>query len=550
MLPAGCYSDDTQLRLATARAITGNGFDVEAFAQVELTVWPTYAIGGGNSSKAAAAHMGKQSTPWFGNFYSGWLDAGGNGVAMRIQPHVWAAREPGTLGGHIRDTIMNGAATHGHPRALVGAVLHALALGAAMSGRIPSAQEWPELLDATEQAVKLIDDHPQLASFWRPVWERQAQADLTSAWRVTVNECRQMLPAAAAASEQLSRTDLQSNAAREAYDQLAEALCLREPARRGSGTGTVMAALALAAAAPGNPANAARLAAQAVGTDTDTIATMAAAIIGAADTVPPPPASHVLDAPYLTAEAIRLADIASGQPARAFTYPDLLHWSPPRTQLDAVGTAGQHIALAGIGWLEHMENTDLVFVSQGTEYAWKRSDFGPSFLVKQRQQLRALPEGNWPPRHDYLALHKIGAAMKLEDEGQAELFGPQDHYGFGGDLSSYGPSPSRPDLYVQVKMTHDEPAGDRQEAQYIPARYSIPVSDESIAGQGSLSIDQMLIWLARRGYADEAIGYAIKRIAELGTFEQFVAFCTTIRVDLRRRDGGHLPHRDQAGDLS
>ena len=91
-LPAGCYSDDTQLRLATARAVHGAGFDVEAFARIELAVWPAYALGGGRASKSAAAQMAKPSVPWFGNFYDGWLNAGGNGVAMRIQPHVWAAR--------------------------------------------------------------------------------------------------------------------------------------------------------------------------------------------------------------------------------------------------------------------------------------------------------------------------------------------------------------------------------------------------------------------------------------------------------------------------
>ena len=51
-LPAGCYSDDTQLRLATCRAIRGDGaFDVEAFAKVELPVWLSYGLGGGARNK-------------------------------------------------------------------------------------------------------------------------------------------------------------------------------------------------------------------------------------------------------------------------------------------------------------------------------------------------------------------------------------------------------------------------------------------------------------------------------------------------------------------
>ena len=44
-LPRGCYSDDTQLRLATGRAIRSDGFDVEAFAKVELPLWLSYGLG-------------------------------------------------------------------------------------------------------------------------------------------------------------------------------------------------------------------------------------------------------------------------------------------------------------------------------------------------------------------------------------------------------------------------------------------------------------------------------------------------------------------------
>src|SRR4051794_9410901 len=50
-LPAGTYSDDTQLRLAVCRAVRGNGiFDAEAFAKVELTTWQSYALGAGRGT--------------------------------------------------------------------------------------------------------------------------------------------------------------------------------------------------------------------------------------------------------------------------------------------------------------------------------------------------------------------------------------------------------------------------------------------------------------------------------------------------------------------
>ncbi len=56
-LPQGCYSDDSQLRLSTGRAIGPDRFDVEAFAKIELPVWLSYALGGGRATNAAAANL-------------------------------------------------------------------------------------------------------------------------------------------------------------------------------------------------------------------------------------------------------------------------------------------------------------------------------------------------------------------------------------------------------------------------------------------------------------------------------------------------------------
>src|SRR5436853_317353 len=65
LLPRGCYSDDTQLRLATGRAIRGDGvFDVEIFAKVELPVWRAYALGAGTGTKTAAHGLTKTNTQW------------------------------------------------------------------------------------------------------------------------------------------------------------------------------------------------------------------------------------------------------------------------------------------------------------------------------------------------------------------------------------------------------------------------------------------------------------------------------------------------------
>jgi hypothetical protein len=46
----------------------------------------------------------------------------------------------------------------------------------------------------------------------------------------------------------------------------------------------------------------------------------------------------------------------------------------------------------------------------------------------------------------------------------------------------------------------------------------------------------MLEWVKKRNFSDEQIGYAVRRVAELGSVEQFVAFIATLRTEIRQRD--------------
>ena len=138
MLPRGCYSDDTQLRLATGRAIRSDGFDIEAFAKVELPLWLSYGLGGGKSTSAAAVQLGQKNPTWWSNRFKGWTHSGGNGAAMRIQPHVWTAQTPSDPESYLPDVVRNSVCTHSHPTGLVGAVFHALCRGACNTGGRPA----------------------------------------------------------------------------------------------------------------------------------------------------------------------------------------------------------------------------------------------------------------------------------------------------------------------------------------------------------------------------------------------------------------------------
>ena len=160
-LPAGTYSDDTQLRLAVSRAIRASGeFDIEAFAKVELPVWLAYSLGGGRGTVAAATNLGRNNVAWFSNFFARndgpqYVESGGNGAAMRVQPHVWKS-DPSKHEAFIPDVLRDAVVTHGAPQGFCGAVFHALCLVLYFSltqATSAGSGRWSELSEGTEMGV-------------------------------------------------------------------------------------------------------------------------------------------------------------------------------------------------------------------------------------------------------------------------------------------------------------------------------------------------------------------------------------------------------------
>jgi ADP-ribosylglycohydrolase len=512
-LPVGCYSDDTQLRLATSRSISGHGFDVEAFARVELTVWPAYALGGGRASRAAASSMTKANASWSTNFYPGWTDAGGNGAAMRIQPHVWAASDL-TEDAFVEDVLRNSIVTHGHPRALVGAVLQSVALAHALDkGRVPGLSEWPMLIDRTHAAFRFFYTNEDLAMFWTPRWEHETGRTLEVDWHATVDECAVMMDESELAVTRMMSAGVTGDvdAVSAHYRDLGHHLGLYANESRGSGTATVVAALALAAALPDHPAKSSIVAAQAVGTDTDTIATMAASIVGAADSFDLP--HDVQDLVYLRAEAQRLYRIALHLTAQMFSYPDTLRWSPPQSQLDAVGLADGRPALGGMGWLDFTAGP---YGNKDGVWSWARTSFGPSIIVKHRQNLTSLAQANWP----------IVRALKTG----APATSPRSEPGLDRRISKLRDVLPK---NTQMKVTEAQPA------LFDAADVAVNVSTSattSVRGSGPIDVDQILAWLKRNHFDDESLGYAVRRISQAGSVEQMALFLGTVRGAIRRRE--------------
>lgn len=378
-LPAGSYSDDTQLRLATSRAIRGNGFfDVEAFAKIELPVWLNYALGAGVGSKAAAGNLANVSVNWFSNFYStkvtSYLESGGNGAAMRIQPHVWACGELTKPSSFLPDVIRNAVCTHGNMRGVLGAVFHALILAMTLNdGKVPGPEQWRDCVTKCSKTLEIVQDDRELSVFWLPVWEQRTGCPLKNEITSVLKECLADITA-------IEGLDLSEE---EGYREAVSLVGGLDPRTRGSGTKTALLAGALAwGGRRKHPSEILLIAANVLGSDTDSIASMAGAILGAVSSEQP--VILPIDHEYIEAEAIRLNRIRNKENCSSFIYPDLARWSPPKNQVSAVSRHNGRIEIAGLGELTPVQDP---VSGKGREldvWQWLRTPFGQTILAKHR----------------------------------------------------------------------------------------------------------------------------------------------------------------------
>lgn len=127
-IKAGEYSDDTQLTLAVARSIISENWE-KALCEKELPYWLEYERGGGGALLRAAACWKEKKLPlWKTSAAKRYYNAGGNGAAMRILPHVIANASAGDVTFLMADIFKDSILTHGHPRAILGAMCYGYAL--------------------------------------------------------------------------------------------------------------------------------------------------------------------------------------------------------------------------------------------------------------------------------------------------------------------------------------------------------------------------------------------------------------------------------------
>lgn len=414
-LPAGCYSDDTQLRLSTSRAIRGDGkFDVEAFAKVELPVWLSYALGAGKGSKSAAASLAKRDVSWESNFFetkdSRYIDGGGNGAAMRIQPHIWASRDLKNFQTFLPDIIRNSICTHGHPRGFLGAVFHGLCLAYALENKTsPGPEVWKEFTSTLNQVPQFIKDDNDLYNYWLPTWEKYTNEKIEESVKRVSEEYL----------DDIKTVELFSNNAPEKqYVKLVQDTGGMGQ-HRGSGSKTSLYAAFLAWKFNKNPKKAMDVSINLLGSDTDTIATMAGAILGAfVDSAPP---GEICDKAYIENEMSRLCSISQGVLTESFNYPDLLKWNATSIHSNYVGILNGKLAISGFGNVEPCGEPYCQKTNNPACWQWLKLPFGQIILAKINSKMVKIPLTNVPVKPTYKPQNK-----NTKPRSQGNLFTKQD----------------------------------------------------------------------------------------------------------------------------
>ena len=103
-----------------------------------------------------------------------------------------------------------------------------------------------------------------------------------------------------------------------------------------------------------------------------------------------------MDSEYLRKEADRLTAISQGHRASSHRYPDVLTWTAPQTQADALVNDDGSPAVEGLGTRGAGGRVvgPIYAARQNFAWEWVRANFGQTLLIKRRPELKPLEAGN------------------------------------------------------------------------------------------------------------------------------------------------------------
>lgn len=313
-LTKGSYSDDTQLMLAVARSIKIDGtIDREYFSKIELPSWLLYARGAGRTIKNAARKIERKSASWNSNFFTykagnttiDYRESGANGAAMRILPIALA--NFGEIDKIKEEIFANSIVTHGHPRAIIGAMLYGYAIDTILKFR-PENFTFEGFLTELGKDIhhKLSIPFIQKSNYssWEKEWNSKAKIPFREQYQMILDETQQYL------------RDVYKNLSNNTSDEKAlKILGCYSPETKGSGISTVIAGIFLCCKYHKEPIKGIEQAVNSIGTDTDSIAAFAGGLIGSlhGTSIIPDRLKTIQDSQYLEDIAVRLLEISESR---------------------------------------------------------------------------------------------------------------------------------------------------------------------------------------------------------------------------------------------
>jgi ADP-ribosylglycohydrolase len=327
---AGSYSDDTQLLLCVSRSIKPNGLvDNVYFSKSELPAWLQYSRGAGRTIKNAAEKIERKSASWYSNFFSykvgdttiDYRQSGANGAAMRILPIVLANFRDFEI--IKREVFANSIITHGHSRALIGALLMAYAIDTILP--MTPADFDPEkfIIEIGQDFHKKFElpflNEPGFSS-WISEWNNGSTISFQEQYQKTLNETH----------EQLRILYKEITSKQPIINTLSQLGCVSKETK-GSGIATVLAGIFLTCKYHATPTDGVLFAVNYLGSDTDSIAAFTGALLGSlhGQSIIPEKWTRVQDFEYLDKIAIDLLSISE----HSFT-PRERNWNMSLNELD------------------------------------------------------------------------------------------------------------------------------------------------------------------------------------------------------------------------
>ncbi len=360
----GSYSDDTQLMLCVCRSINPDGsVDNEYFSKVELKDWLLYVRGGGKTIKTAARNLEKRAPRWDSNFFKttedtlAYFNAGANGAAMRMLPIVLANLTDRDR--MVVEVFKNSIVTHGHPRAIVGALLYSLSVAYFLKADV--LPDYPNeiitsIAKELKSAASVIDRIEDMGlSGWLDKWNSSMSGGFYQVFQQTVEETLELL-----------RYTYKSIAADDKDREVYKSLGALDKETRGAGHISAVAALYMAAEyIYETPIQALYECANMLGSDTDTIGLMCGSMIGSyiGFTQIPKHLRRVQDSQYLLdcAEALLSQNIAAIKSPESEGCLNTNHRSTKPLDLTTLSVDDEiYLSSLGVGVVSSLSDQDTI----------------------------------------------------------------------------------------------------------------------------------------------------------------------------------------------